>query len=105
MAYFDSEWKYLDNCVTIQAQIAAIDLIIAQLIITAAKAASKENITEYWLDDGQTKIKTIYRSEKQIADGIRQWRKLKFELQNGLTGRMVRLVDSKNFPNNGNGFF
>lgn len=103
MVQYDSAAIYLESCTTVRAKIVAIDAIIAALMLTAAKAASTDNIEEYWLDDGQTKIKTLYRGTAAVFESINAFEKLKQMYINQLNGRIVRLVDGKNFigPRNG----
>jgi hypothetical protein len=97
MTVYDSAAIYLESRTDARSKIAAIDAIINALLITAAKAAEGENITEYWLDDGQTKIKTVRRTSGEIQASIKDWQKLKQYYINSLNGRVFRLVDSKNF--------
>lgn len=95
--YFDSEGLYIASCTNIRAKIAAIDAIIDALLVTAADAATKDNIEEYSLNDGQTIIRTLYRGTDGIYKSIASFEKLKIYYQSKTTGRMVRLVDGKNF--------
>ena len=97
MTVYDSASIYLDSRTSVKAKITAIDAIIAALLTTAVKAASGENITEYWLDDGQTKIKTVRRTSKEIEASIAAFERLKQYYVNQLNGRVFRLIDSKNF--------
>lgn len=101
MVVFVSEWAYLKSCTTINAQIVAIDAIIAQLYISAAQAALNNDIDEYWLNDGQTQIKTIYRGADRIAVSILSFEKLRSRLINQKAGRVMRMIDSSNFRNDG----
>lgn len=100
---FLSAFDYIQSCETTAAQIAAIDQIIAQLIIQAAKASLGENITQYSLNDGQTIISTTKRSVNDIQKSIIAMRRLRNDLVSDKTGRMVRLVDGKNL-NGSHGF-
>lgn len=97
MVVYDSASIYIESRTNAKAKLIAIDAIIDALFLTAIKAAEGENITEYWLDDGQTKIKTIKRSSKEIEASIAAFQKLKHYYMNQLNGRVFRLVDSKNF--------
>lgn len=102
MVIYDSEAIYIDSCSSIKEKIVAIDAIIAALFTTAAKAAAGEELTEYWLDDGQTKIKTVRRSSASIETSINSFLRLKNMYINQLNGRIVRLVDGKNFTGRSN---
>ncbi len=96
MIVYDSEKKYLLSCTDLTARIAAIDAIIDALLINAATSAGKSDIKEYWLNDGQTLIKTTYNTTASINAAILNFRTLRNEfLNNGR--RMVRLVDQSNF--------
>jgi peptidyl-tRNA hydrolase len=97
MTVYDSASIYLDSRTSVKAKITAIDAIIAALLTTAVKAAAGENITEYWLDDGQTKIKTVRRTSKEIEASIAAFERLKQYYVNQLNGRVFRMIDSKNF--------
>lgn len=104
MTTFDSAAIYIDSCTTIRAKITAIDAIIAALLTTAAKAAAKDNILEYNLDDGQTKIRSAYRSTAEVFQSINNFERLKQLYVNQLNGRVFRLVDGKSFKGRNNGF-
>ena len=97
MVIFDSASIYVDSQATIQAKITAIDNIQAALLTSALEAAEKGAISEYQLNDGQTIIKAVYRSAKQIEEAYDSFERIKQRLINSLNGRMVRLVDRRNF--------
>lgn len=94
---YDSASIYIESRTDARSKIVAIDAIINALILTALKAAEGESILEYWLDDGQTKIKTVRRTSAEIQASILAYQKLKQMYTNQLNGRVFRLVDSKNF--------
>jgi len=97
MVVYDSAAIYIDSQTTIQGRITAIDSIITALLTTAAKAAANDNISEYWLNDGQTQIKTMYKGADAVMKSIKSFETLKQHYVNQLNGRVMRLVDSKNF--------
>jgi hypothetical protein len=97
MTVYDSADIYLESRTGARAKITAIDAIVDALLLTAAKAAAGENILEYSLDDGQTKIKTVRRSSKEIEASIMAFQRLKQLYINQLNGRVFRMIDSKNF--------
>ncbi len=99
MVVFASAKHYIDSCQSLQSKITAIQAIIDSLLSTAAAAATNDDIEEYWLNDGQTQIKCIYKGVDHIEKSIMAFEKLKQMYANQLGGRMTRLVDSKNFPN------
>lgn len=97
MVVYDSAAIYIDGATSIKDKIVRIDSIINALLITAAESASTDNIEEYQLDDGQTKIKTIYRGTDAIFKSIKSFETLREMYRNKLNGRVFRLVDSKSF--------
>lgn len=101
MVYYDSCGVYVQSQTTLAAKIAAIDAIIAALENSALLAAGSEGVSEYQLNDGQTIIKQVYRGTAGISRAITDFETIKQRYINQLQGRMVRLVDSKNFGNNG----
>ena len=88
---------------TARARIAAIDIIIDQLLDAAGKAALNANIKEYRLDDGVTKVMFEYGTVKDISIQIRELmalQELYLQMQ-GMRGRMTRLITTKCMPNYG----
>ncbi len=82
-----------------QARIDKINTIIDTLLDAQILFAADPNKQEYGLDDGQTKIKVTYRNLDAVAASIMQWEKVKSLYVNRINGRVVRGMDSKNFPN------
>jgi hypothetical protein len=95
MVVYDSASIYIEGATSLCDKISRIDTIIDALMTTALNAAANDNIEEYWLDDGQSKIKTIYRGTGQIMESIKSFETIKQLYVNRLNGRVVRLVDSK----------
>lgn len=92
-----SENQFLLSCTDKAAKVVALDAIIDALfgqLLVIAQAESP--IEEYMLNDGQTTIKTIYRSTTQIMATINalQLQKNKY-INSG--SRSVRMVDVSNF--------
>jgi hypothetical protein len=103
MVSYDSAQIYIQCGSTLLDKIARIDAIITALEDTALKAASTDNITEYQLNDGQTIIKTVYKGADSVMRSIMAFEKIKQMYVNRLNGRVIRLVDSKNFTGRRNG--
>lgn len=99
MIIYDSAAIYIEIATTLKDKIAKIDAVITALETSALTAAGKGAIQEYSLDDGQTKIRTVYRNAKEVADSISAFETIRQRYINQLNGRMTRLVDSKNFTN------
>jgi hypothetical protein len=95
--YFDSELIYIDSKTTARERITAINAIIDAMLGSALKAALTANKQEYMLNDGQTTIKTIFRSPQQIADAVIALETLASIYKSRINNPGVRLVDSKNF--------
>lgn len=96
---YKSEAEFIGSKTKIEERVAAIDALIDAMLLTAASAATNNDISEYWLNDGQTQIKTIYRNSAQIMDGIKALEQIKTRYMNNSAGRMTRLMDTKNFRN------
>ncbi len=96
MVYYETCTIYINSATTIKAKIAKIDAVIDMLLESALKAASTDNLSEYSLDDGQSKIKTVYRGSTGVAQAIEIFEIQKQRLINQLNGRITRSVDSKN---------
>jgi hypothetical protein len=102
MIVYENWSIYVTSRTDLRGQIANIKAVMTALRQQRLEAAANGNISnmqEYSLDDGQTKIKTVYRSLNEINNALKV---LEQELQmcyNQLNGRMVRLVDGKNFNN------
>ena len=101
MSHFESETLFIDSFEDMEAKVAAIDLIIAALLTLAGGAAGKDDVEEYSLDDGQTKIRTKFRGMSSILKAIGDYEKLRQQYLNRLNGRVVRLVDSKSILHRG----
>lgn len=97
MPFFDSSDIYINSATSLREKITRINNVITALENAALTAASGQNIQEYSLDDGQTKIRTAYRNASDIAQAINAFEFIRQRWVNQLNGRHVRLVDSKNF--------
>ena len=92
---YDSALIYLQTSTELCDKITKIEGIITALEDAAIVAASGQDITEYSLDDGQSKIKTVYRSVDSIANSIKSFERIKQMYQNRLNGRVMHMVDGK----------
>lgn len=77
-------------------QIKRIDQIINRLLLLQYENAGKGNLKEYEVNDGQTKIRTVYQSAEDVAQAIRRFRALKVDIMydSGLLSRVTRSVDA-----------
>ena len=101
MIIYDSADIYINGAVSLKDKIKRIDAVIEALETTALKAAATGNINQFSLDDGQTKISTMYRNPQDVSNSITAFETIRQRYINQLNGRMVRLVDHKNFTRNG----
>lgn len=97
MARYDSAAVYIESASSIRQKITRLDAIIDALLTTVLKSAENGDVQEYWLNDGQTQIKTSYRSAKEVLDAVNVFERTKQIYVNRLNGRVMRLVDGKNF--------
>ena len=93
MATFETITIYLETATNLKDKLAKIDAIITVLEAAALKGAEGADIDEYWLDDGQTKIKNIFRDPNQIINAILRYERIRQMYLNRLNGRSFRLVD------------
>jgi len=92
--------EYITTAATTKEWIARVKATITALQaqrLAMSLNGSKAGVSEYSLDDGQTKIRTVYRSVDELTSAIAALRKELKELQSDLTPRMVKLMDEKNF--------
>jgi peptidyl-tRNA hydrolase len=93
MAEYESGYAYIETATSIKQKVACIDSIIDGLLNSALKAVENEDISEYWLDDGQTKIKTVYRSAAEVMKSINSFEKIRNIYLNRINGFSVQLID------------
>jgi hypothetical protein len=100
MAYYASISRYLKDTNDRETKLVRLDQIIDTLYDTALKIAAGEDISEYSYDDGQVKIRNVYKDSATIRAAIGEYEKIRDMMQNKLnsqkTGRIHRLIDSKN---------
>lgn len=96
MSTFQSETLFIDSRTNMAEKVVAIDLIIAALLTLATASAGKDDVAEYSLDDGQTKIRTEFRGMSSILKAIEDFERLRQQYLNRLNGRVMRLVPSEN---------
>jgi len=99
---FVSIRKYILSCKSVSEIIATIDKIILDLFLLAAdpETTNREYISEYSMDDGQMKVKAVYKDISSIMTSIEALNKMRTYYVNKSTGRSFRLIDGKNFTGN-----
>ena len=96
---FSSADVYVESCKSLKSKVQAIEAIISALMTQALKAAAKGPVSQYSLNDGQTIINCSYRNASDVAKSIKEFETIKQMYLNQINGRMIRLVDGKNFIN------
>lgn len=94
---YNSAGVYVESAASIQEKIVRIDQVISALTILLIDNSSAALYKEYQLDDGQTKIRSVYNTPVDIGNSIRNMEQLKQMYINKLNGRTFRLVDGRNF--------
>lgn len=97
MVEYSSAAIYIDSCTTTQARIVAIEAIIDVLMTTGLAAAENGDLTEFYLDSGQTKITSKFRNPMEIMNAIKMYEALKSVYVGRLNGRMVHQLPEQNF--------
>ncbi len=95
MAVFIDCFDFIRCSTNTTDKIARIDAIIVALDDSMLAGALKANIEEYSLDDGQTKIKTVFRDVKSIENAITALERRKNRLINACVGYRYGLQDGK----------
>lgn len=94
--------EYIMNSSGIVDRYNRICLVITALENQAILMASNAGVEEYSLDDGQTKIKTAYRSPEMVAKAINAFDAIRNRLHAQMTGtRIIRLSDTTSVQSNG----
>jgi hypothetical protein len=84
-----TEVLYIQSVTDLQTRYTRLGQIITALETQMLLAATDTNIEEYSLDDGQVKIKTLYRSPDSIAKAINAFEVLQQKTFNKLNGRAM----------------
>ncbi len=95
MVTYNSTGLYIKSSTALCDKIAKIDAIIEVLEDTALKSAANDDVTELMLDDGQTKIKTIYKGTDAVLSSIKGFEQIRTMYENRLNGHIVKMVDSR----------
>lgn len=93
MPIFQSAEIYIQSSENLKDKICRIEAIIKALEDKALTAIVDEDVMEYTLDDGQTKIKTIFRGVGSILRAIQGYEQLLQMYANRFNGRITVLRD------------
>lgn len=101
MITYQSSYEYIISAPDIKTKVLRIESIINAYTDTLLVGATTGNFSEYSLDDGQSKIRTVYRGANDLTNSIAALEKLKemyiVKYNKQLNGSIYRLSDSKNF--------
>ena len=86
-----TEILYIQSATSLENRLERINQIIDALELLLLQNIGKSGIDEYSLDDGQIKIKTIYRSVDSMSAAIDALEKQKQRLLNQLNGRAFNI--------------
>lgn len=104
MVIFEKASDYWAKCTDDRAKIAAIDKVVEALLIASTNAADTGHLQEYWLDDGQSKIRCRYSGPQSVANAILAFERLRNYYSARIGGRRIKLVDESNFNGRGRYF-
>jgi len=90
-----TETVYIRSATSLQDRLTKICNIIDALEERELEAAGNVDIDEYSLDDGQVKIRTLYRDPNSIARAIELLERRKIKILNQLNGRQMALRDHR----------
>jgi len=93
MAIYDNCVLYITCATDTLEKIARIDTIISALEDVELDVAVNAGVEEYQYDDGQVKIRTIYRDMGSIERTIQALTRRKVKLQNTCAGYRYSLMD------------
>lgn len=83
--------QYVECRATLRDKIIAIDNLISAMELKLLESVDSANYSEYQMDDGQMKIRTMYRSPKDVTAGIQGLEVLKQRYVNRYNGRCTVL--------------
>ncbi len=97
MIEYTSFKEYIGSATTLLCRIQNIDKAIDALMLKMLDTTDNADLKEYQLDDGQTKIRTVYANTADVQTQIYALERLKTMYQSRLHGRVVRFVNASNF--------
>lgn len=88
---FISISQYVNSANSLRDKIVKIDNLILSMEAKLLESVDSANYQEYQMDDGQMKVRTMYRSPKDVTAGILALEQLKQRYVNRLNGRVTVL--------------
>lgn len=95
MAVYELCTQYIGCARNTKEEIVRINAVIRALEDSMIENGYKSNLQEYSLDDGQTKIKSVFRSIESIEQAITGLERRKQRLINRCVGYRYGLQDGK----------
>ena len=92
--FYNSPRAYIQSASSVAEKICKLQNLINALEDAALAAASGTDVGEYSLDDGQTKIREVYRSPEELARGITAFEQILQRYINRYNGHINQLKDS-----------
>lgn len=99
--FYNSPRAYIQSSSDVADKICRLDSLITALEDAAIAAAGGSDVQEYSLDDGQTKIREVYRSFSELEAGITAFIRLKNYYVNKYNGRITQLKDQNSLRGTG----
>ena len=83
--------QYVDSASSLRDRIIRIDNLILSMEAKLLESVDSANYQEYQMDDGQMKVRTVYRSVKDVTAGILSLEQMKQRYINRLNGSVTVL--------------
>ena len=84
--------QYVECKSKLIGKIATYDILIESMEAAVLEATVSGHLNQWELDDGQMKVRSMYRSIGQMTDGLTGLIKIREMYINRLNGRLTRLV-------------
>lgn len=88
---------YLECKTDLADRVVAIEALIDAMLVQMVTNVSDSGTAEFQLDDGQIKIRTVFRNINEVTRGIESLERIKNIYNNRLRGRIGILRDEKVF--------
>lgn len=89
--------QYLTDAPTLENRIKRIDQLIDAMILSTLNVVSGDdynpNVSEYQLNDGQMTVRTLYKTNNDVFDSVKQLEQMKQMYMNQLNGRVMTMRD------------
>ena len=89
--------EYIKSKSTLDSKIAAIELLIDEMLLNSLEAIGNSGTASYSLDDGQMKVMTQYRSVTEVTAGVKALEKILQMYINQRNGHLTVLRGRLNY--------